>query len=409
MVCSVLLQMQRHSCLCSRLLTHASFGNPNRIKCPLALRLVIKILTKGLLLVINEKTPCPVPGAAVWKTRCLTLVAALMAAATPAHSQENDKNLNYQTSGTTGLMVFDPGLNIDVEPILPLPLTESLNLNPKKVALGEKLFKDKSLSADGKFSCETCHLADKGMTDQKAHSPAIDGKDRDLNTPTMFNIGEMKLLTWSGKRSNLGDVAEGVIKSKKGLAIEMPDLVKRLDASAEYKSLFGSVYTDGIQADNVKDAMAEYMRSLNTPNSRFDKYLRGDTSALSKDEREGYHLFKEYGCSSCHQGVNIGGNMMAPAGIFGNFIKDRGNETTADLGLFNKTGNLGDKYVFRVPTLRNIDLTHPYLHDGSADTLEKAVDIMGRYMLGRDLPVKDIDLIVKFLKTLTGEFKGNPL
>ena len=313
----------------------------------------------------------------------------------------------FEATGTTGLVVFDPGLNIDVEPILPIPL--KIDLDANKVILGELLFKDKTLSSNGQYACENCHLFDKGATDHTALSPAINGKTRALNTPTLFNIGQMKLLGWHGKRTTLGDTAEAIIKSKKGLAADWPSLLKKLKANPKYLSGFNSAYSDGIQIDNVKDALAEFMKSLYTPNSRFDQYLRGNTSAITNEELAGYRLFKSYGCSSCHQGVNLGGNMITPAGVFGNFVKDRGEETPADLGLYNKTGNLSDKYVFRVPTLRNIAITQPYLHDGSAQSLDQAVDIMGRYMLGRNLSVDEINLMVKFLGTLTGEYKGRAL
>lgn len=351
----------------------------------------------------KNKRPSIIPGIFGLSASQLVWLTALLLSATPLFAATNAIDI----VGTTGLKVYDSGLNVDIEPILPIPLTN--NLNPDKVELGERLFKDRELSSTRSYACETCHLFDKGATDQTVLSPAINGENRALNTPTLFNIGQMKLLTWSGKRTTLGNTAEAIIKSKKGLGTDWPTLLKVLEANPAYASSFKAIYPDGIQIENVKDAMAEFMASLDTPNSRFDQYLRGDSTALTKDEISGYQLFKSYGCASCHQGVNLGGNMMAPSGIFSNFVKERGNETPADLGLFNKTGNLDDKYVFRVPTLRNIAITQPYFHDGSSDSLDQAVDVMARYMLGRNLSVEEITLIVKFLETLTGEYKGEAL
>jgi cytochrome c peroxidase len=145
----------------------------------------------------------------------------------------------------------------------------------------------------------------------------------------------------------------------------------------------------------------------NTPNSRFDRFLQGDKQALTKSEQEGYKLFKNYGCISCHQGINVGGNMFQRFGVMGNYFADWGNITQADLGRFNVTKEPTDRYVFRVPSLRNVELTPPYFHDGSAETIEKAIAIMTKYQLGRPLSKEKIDLIAQFLRTLTGEYRGN--
>ena len=168
-------------------------------------------------------------------------------------------------------------------------------------------------------------------------------------------------------------------------------------------------YPDGLKAENIQDAIAVYERSLITPNSRLDRYLRGDKSAVSGDELHGYQLFKQYGCVACHQGVNMGGNMFQKFGVMGDYFGKRGNPTDADLGRYSVTKIESDKHVFKVPSLRNVALTAPYFHDGSAKTLSEAVDVMFKYQLGRLAPVQDKDLIVKFLHTLSGELNGKPL
>jgi len=293
------------------------------------------------------------------------------------------------------------------EPITPIPLT--IDVNPQRVELGRRLFEDKQLSSDGTKSCRSCHYMDKGGADGEQFSKSIDGGFRKKNSPSIYNVGLYTLYGWYGLSSNLENVAEAIIKSKKGLATNWPALISKVIQNPEYVRLFKASYTDGIQPENIKNALAEYMRSLITPNSRFDKYLRGDEKALNEQEQEGYRLFKAYGCTSCHQGVAVGGNMVAPFNIFRNYLEKEKTIDQIEFGRFNKTKDERDKYVFRVPSLRNVELTAPYFHDGSTTRLESAVDVMGRYMLGRDIPVEHRKQIAKFLKTLTGEYQGKPL
>jgi cytochrome c peroxidase len=153
----------------------------------------------------------------------------------------------------------------------------------------------------------------------------------------------------------------------------------------------------------------EFERSLITPNSRFDRYLLGDESAITAEEKAGYALFKSYGCVACHQGRNVGGNMFQIFGVMDDYFANRGHITDADYGRFNVTGREEDRFHFRVPSLRNVALTAPYFHDGTAESLDQAVMVMARYQLGVTMPAEDVGLIVKFLGTLTGEYKGQPL
>jgi len=294
------------------------------------------------------------------------------------------------------------------EPILPIPLT--VDVDPKKVTLGLRLFEDKGLSSDGTMACRSCHLYNKGGGDGEVLSPSIDGKSRSTNTPTIFNVGLNSLYGWLGMPNTLEGLSEAILKSKKGLANDWPVVIPYLKSDTDYPRQFSSIYPDGITINNVKDAMAEYMRSLITPNARFDRYLRGDKMILNKEEFGGYQLFKSYGCASCHQGELLGGNVFASNNLFREFfVRNKGKSMKMDIGRYNKTKDENDRYVFRVPGLRNIALTSPYFHDGSAETLEEAVDLMGQYMLGRKIPKEHQHLIVKFLNTLTGELKGEPL
>src|SRR6202044_851605 len=142
------------------------------------------------------------------------------------------------------------------------------------------------------------------------------------------------------------------------------------------------------------------------PDSRFDRYLRHETRSLTGDEERGYALFTSFGCASCHQGQNMGGNMYQKLGVLAPYFADRGHITAADRGRFNVTGDPQDMYMFKVPSLRNVALTAPYFHDGSAATLPDAVRVMAKYQLGRPLMEQEVELIVEFLKTLTGKWNG---
>jgi cytochrome c peroxidase len=188
-----------------------------------------------------------------------------------------------------------------------------------------------------------------------------------------------------------------------------PQALEMLLGDVRYRSEFASAYPEGITATTVKDAIATFERSLVTPNARFDLFLRGNSAALSDFELSGYRLFKQIGCTSCHQGVNIGGNMVQKLGVIEDYFTGRSNLTEADQGRFNITRLEEDRYVFRVPSLRNVALTPPYLHDASAPTLDEAVRVMARYQLGLDLGKEDASRITAFLGTLTGEYKGGLL
>jgi cytochrome c peroxidase len=187
------------------------------------------------------------------------------------------------------------------------------------------------------------------------------------------------------------------------------DVVARLREDPDFVAAFKASYRDGVNPANLQNALATFVGSLVTPNARFDKYLRGDMQALTADEVRGYQLFKSYGCVSCHQGVNVGGNMFQQFGVMGDYFASRGSPSPADLGRYNVTHRDADRHVFKVPGLRNVALTAPYFHDGSARTLGEALDVMFKYQIGRSAPPQDKELIIKFLHTLTGEYRGKPL
>ena len=289
------------------------------------------------------------------------------------------------------------------------PISTALQLNAAKVTLGDKLFHEARLSSDNTISCASCHALDKGGTDRRARSIGIKEAEGAINSPTVFNSGFNFKQFWDGRAENLEAQVDGPLKAVAEMDSKWEDVLQKLRADAGYLAAFKQVYPDGVQRDNVKNAIAEFERSLVTPNARFDRWLRGDEKAITAEELQGYRKFKNYGCTSCHQGVNVGGNMFETLGAVREYFVERGNITKADLGRFNVTGREEDRHVFKVPSLRNVALTPPYFHDGSARTLDDAVKVMARHQLGRPLPEADAALIVKFLQTLTGEYNGRPL
>ncbi|MFA6921631.1 MAG: cytochrome-c peroxidase [Gallionella sp.] len=291
------------------------------------------------------------------------------------------------------------------EPITPIPLV--LNLDTNKIALGSRLFMDARLSGDNTISCAHCHDLTRGGVDGLPHSFGIGGAEGVINTPSVFNSGFNFRQFWDGRAATLEDQIDGPLNNPQEMGTNWPDVIAKLSADAAYRRDFAQLYPAGIKPETIKDAIATFERSLTTPNAKFDRFLRGEKNALDGDEFAGYALFKKLGCISCHQGVNVGGNLYEKLGLFDNYFERRGNVTKADLGRYNVTLNEENRYEFRVPSLRNVTLTAPYFHDASASTLEEAVAIMAKYQLGVTLQGDEIAKIVKFLKALTGEYAGN--
>lgn len=289
------------------------------------------------------------------------------------------------------------------------PLSQSIRLDAGKVALGNRLFHDKRLSHDDSVACAGCHDLSKGGADGRRHAVGIGGQEGTINAPSVFNSGFNFKQFWDGRAATLEDQIDGPVNNPRELGSSWPEVIAKLRQDPQLTEAFARIYPDGIQAANIKDAIATFERSLITPDSRFDRFLRGDRSAITADELKGYRLFQSYGCVSCHQGVNIGGNMFARLGVMRDYFKDRGHATPVDLGRFNVTGLPEHTHVFKVPSLRNVALTAPYLHDGSQQTLEQAVATMGKYQLNVTIPLQDATLIANFLRTLTGEHDGKPL
>lgn len=288
------------------------------------------------------------------------------------------------------------------EPIRPIPLSHGQD--PAKVELGARLFHDPRLSSDNSISCANCHPLQQAGVDGLSRSPGVGGALGTINTPTVFNAGFNLTQFWDGRAHSLEEQVAGPIHNPLEMASTWEQVLPRLQQDAYYQKKFASIYGEPASARAIEDAIAAFERSLTTPDSAFDRWLRGDDQALSEKAQRGYMLFKSYGCIACHQGVNVGGNMYQVMGAMGDYFADRGGKVTPDdLGRYNVTGIEADRHMFKVPSLRLAVLTAPYFHDAEAQTLEEAVQLMARYQLGRSIPDAEVDDILVFLRSLVGE------
>ncbi|AKJ29364.1 cytochrome-c peroxidase [Caldimonas brevitalea] len=290
------------------------------------------------------------------------------------------------------------------EPLAPLPAKPAAD--PRQLALGAQLFRDTRFAKDNTVACISCHSPRHGGADPRRLSVGSGGVTHVYNTPTVLNAALNFRQQWSGGAASLEEVVGIVLRSPRVFNSSWDELLGKLRRDSELVQRFEEAYPEGLTADTVADALAVYQRSLLTP-SRFDRYLQGDVHAITDDERRGYERFKAYGCAGCHQGVNVGGNMFQRFGVVGDYFQARGVAgrplTDADRGRYNVTDKPSDLFVFKVPGLRNVALTAPYFHDGSARTLEEAVDAMFRFQLGRQAPAEDKEAIIRFLGSLTGD------
>ncbi|MCU7804374.1 MAG: c-type cytochrome [Candidatus Thiodiazotropha sp. (ex Lucinoma borealis)] len=288
------------------------------------------------------------------------------------------------------------------EPILPLSMEP--DLDPRLVTLGDRLFHDTRLSQDNSLSCASCHVLSTGGSDHRARSVGAGGAIGGIKAPTVYNSRYNFVQFWDGRAPSLEVQASGPVHNPIEMNSNWEEVISKLSNDPALMEQFDTLFEDSLTGDNISIAIAAFERSLVTVNSRFDRWLQGEQGVLTVKELRGYRLFKSYGCISCHQGVNVGGNMYGFMGAMGDYFKERKSEITeADLGRYNVTRRNEDKHYFKVPSLRLAAINPPYFHDGSASTLDEAVRIMGRYQLGREIPEEDIKDIVSFLFCLVGE------
>ncbi|BFM16622.1 hypothetical protein R50073_28050 [Maricurvus nonylphenolicus] len=281
------------------------------------------------------------------------------------------------------------------------PIPDKHNEPLALATLGEQLFNDTTLSSNQSISCASCHRIDQGGDDNRATSVGIHGQIGEVNAPTVLNAALNFRQFWDGRADTLQEQARFPVENPIEMASRWPDVIERLRQNPDYQRQFNALFDDGITVNNVTAAIASFERTLLTPDSPFDRFLNGDNTALSDQAHRGYQRFRELGCVSCHQGINIGGNMYQYLGVMRDYFTDKRELRDIDLGLYNHTGRELDRYKFKVPSLRNVAETAPYFHDGSATTLREAIIVMGRYQLGIELTTEDQELLLAFLASLS--------
>ena len=289
--------------------------------------------------------------------------------------------------------------NVDADRLVQ-PIPDSIATDEAKVALGHDLYFDGRLSGDGSIQCHTCHQLDKGGVDRLDTSTGIDGKKGPINAPTVYNAAFNFVQFWDGRAADLADQAKGPPTNPVEMGSHSwDDIVARFEMDEEFKKEFLKEYPQ-VTKETLTHAIGEYEKTLITPNSDFDRYLKGDKTALTEQQVRGYELFKQHKCDTCHTGVAMGGQSYEYMGLYGDYFKDRGTPLTdADEGRFAQTKDPFDMHRFKVPTLRNIALTAPYFHDASAKELKDAVSAMLKYQSNVKQPAqKDVEYITSFLK-----------
>ncbi len=287
------------------------------------------------------------------------------------------------------------------EPVQPVP--RALPVDADKVALGFRLYHDTRLSGDSTLSCASCHSLNAGGVDGRQTSLGVNGAVGPINAPTVFNATFNVEQFWDGRAADLQKQAGGPPLNPIEMASKSwDDIIAKLDADPALKAAFEAVYPQGFSGDTITDAIAEYEKTLITPDAPFDKWLRGDENALTAQQKRGYQLFKENKCATCHGGVILGGRSFEPLGLKKEY--DFGEVTAADIGRMNVTHEVRDRLRQKVPGLRNVALTAPYFHRGDVPSLDEAVKLMLRYQVGTSLPQNEVDDIVAFLDSLTGVY-----
>ncbi|MTD27548.1 cytochrome c peroxidase [Erwinia sorbitola] len=290
-----------------------------------------------------------------------------------------------------------------------LPLPYSLPTNPHKVALGEELFNDTRLSKDNTLSCASCHVLNNGGADGRITSWGVDAQRGPINAPTVFNSAFNLTQFWDGRAKDLQEQADGPVQNPVEMGSAWPQAIAKLNQDAPLKARFERVYPAGFTSLNITDAIAEFEKTLLTPGSPFDRYLSGDASALTAQQKRGYQSFIKYKCGTCHTGTNLGGQSFELMGLKADYFADRGQITNADFGRYNVTHIERDRFRFKTPTLRNISLTGPWFHDASATRLSDAVKIMLKYQVGVSLPDSDVSDLVALLESMKGVYTPTPL
>ena len=291
------------------------------------------------------------------------------------------------------------------------PIGKMGGLDESKVKLGYDLYHDLRLSIDNTVSCASCHDLSTGGVDNHQYSHGVNDQLGGVNAPTVYNAIYNFVQFWDGRARTLAEQAAGPPLNPVEMGYNSFDeIVAKLSEDKALVSRFEAIYHDGVTEANITDAIEEFEYTLTTPNSQFDKWLRGDDAAITAEELYGYELFKENNCAMCHMGANLGGESYELMGLYRPYFEQRGAELTEeDNGRYKQTKLERDRHRFKVPGLRNVELTWPYYHDGTRHTLDEAVADMARYQADEDLDADQVQAIVAFLRTLTGEYEGEKL
>ena len=312
-----------------------------------------------------------------------------------------DFRVAYYNDGLEGERAGEP-----VRPIVAMP-----EVDVRKVKLGFELFHDTRLSVDNTVSCASCHALDTGGVDNHQYSHGVEERLGGVNAPTVYNAVYNFVQFWDGRAMTLAAQAAGPPLNPVEMAsTSFDEIIAKLQEDKLFVDAFNAVYPDGLTEANITNAIEEFERTLITPNSQFDKWLLGDDTALTAEELRGYELFKEHGCATCHAGINLGGESYELMGLRRHYFAERGMELTEeDNGRYKETKEERDRHRFKTPGLRNVALTWPYYHDGTRVTMDEAVRDMALYQCDVELADADVEAVVAFLHTLTGEYNGAKL
>ena len=289
------------------------------------------------------------------------------------------------------------------------PLPEAVpagkaGLTDAKIGLGRMLYFETRLSKNQQISCNTCHQLNGYGVDNQPTSPGHKGQRGDRNSPTVYNAAAHFAQFWDGRAADVEEQAKGPVLNPVEMAMGSErDVVAVLKSMPEYVEAFHQAFPkdkDPVTCDNMAAAIGAFERKLMTP-ARWDRFLNGDRDALTAEEKAGFHTFAEAGCQTCHAGALMGGNIYQRIGLYKPY------PDTSDPGRFNVTKNDADKMLFKVPSLRNVEKTGPYFHNGKVATLDQAVALMADYQLGKPLSDQQVASIVVFLKALTGELPAD--
>ena len=310
-----------------------------------------------------------------FSTTALTIIIGM----TAAHADDVSEYMDF----------FEP------LPFMP-PIPANNSMTQEKIDLGQMLFFEPRISASGVISCATCHNPALGWADRIDRAVGHAGQVGVRNTPTVLNSGFLEAQFWDGREPDLEGQALGPIQADVEMNMTLEQAIQRLKEFQVYQEHFTAAFPDDpdpIRSENVALSIAAFERTLNTPNSPFDRFLRGDVNAMIEQQVDGMKLFVDAGCVACHNG---------PAFTDSNFYRFE-LPSSKDEGRFLVTGDEYDKFAFRTPTLRNVAVTYPYFNNGSVDDLYDAVNLMGEQMLGAEFTDEEANQIVAFLRALTGE------